>query len=128
MVHVHEVRPRYGEIDMQGVVFNAHYLAYCDDALDKWLRALFGQFEDDHWDIMLKKAEITWHGAARLNDVLAIELRATRFGRTSLDITFEGTVDGGPVFTNVITYVCVEPRTTKPIPLPDDARERLASA
>ena len=128
MAYVHEVKPRYGEIDMQGVVFNAHYLAYCDDAFDKWLRTLFGQFEDDHWDVMLKKAEVTWHGAARLNDLLAIALSATRFGRTSLDITFEGTVDGAPVFTAVITYVCVEPRTTKPIPVPDDARERLASA
>jgi acyl-CoA thioester hydrolase len=127
MAHVHEVRPRYGEIDMQGVVFNAHYLAYCDDALDKWFRTLFGQFEDDHWDIMLKKAEITWHGAARLNDVLAITLTPTRFGTSSLDITFDGTVDGAPVFTAVITYVCVEPRTTKPRPLPDDARERLAA-
>jgi acyl-CoA thioester hydrolase len=128
MAHVHEVRPRYGEIDMQGVVFNAHYLAYCDDALDKWFRALFGQFEDDHWDIMLKKAEVTWHGAARLNDVLAIELKATRFGTSSLDITFDGTVEGAPVFTAVITYVCVEPRTTTVIPLPDEARERLVGA
>jgi acyl-CoA thioester hydrolase len=114
VAHVHEVTPRYGEIDMQGVVFNAHYLAYCDDAVDKWFRTLFGQFEDDHWDIMLKKAEVTWHGAAR-------------FGNTSLDIGFEGTVDGAPVFSAVITYVCVEPRTTKPIRVPDDARERLAS-
>ncbi|MEY2463076.1 MAG: acyl-CoA thioester hydrolase [Acidimicrobiaceae bacterium] len=127
MAHVHEVTPRYGEIDMQGVVFNAHYLAYCDDAVDKWFRTLFGQFEDDHWDIMLKKAEVTWHGAARLGDVLAIAVAPARFGNTSLDIGFEGTVDGAPVFSAVITYVCVEPRTTKPIRVPDDARERLAS-
>ena len=32
---------RYGECDQQGVVFNAHYLAYVDDALDQWLRVLF---------------------------------------------------------------------------------------
>ena len=25
---------RYGEVDMQGVVFNAHYMAYCDHACD----------------------------------------------------------------------------------------------
>jgi acyl-CoA thioesterase FadM len=27
---------RYGEVDMQRVVFNAHYLAYCDDAVERW--------------------------------------------------------------------------------------------
>ncbi len=27
-----QVRVRFGECDMQGVVFNAHYLAYIDDA------------------------------------------------------------------------------------------------
>ena len=27
---VHRIRVRYGEVDMQRVVFNAHYLAYCD--------------------------------------------------------------------------------------------------
>ena len=32
------VRVRYGEVDMQRVVFNAHYLAYCDDAADLWFR------------------------------------------------------------------------------------------
>jgi acyl-CoA thioesterase FadM len=28
----HTIRVRYGECDMQRVVFNAHYFAYCDDA------------------------------------------------------------------------------------------------
>src|SRR5688500_1093405 len=39
VTYVHEVRVRYGECDMQRVVFNAHYMAYCDDAVDTWFRA-----------------------------------------------------------------------------------------
>ena len=35
---------RYGECDQQGVVFNAHYMAYCDDASDRWLRDRLGRF------------------------------------------------------------------------------------
>jgi len=30
----HSIRVRYGEVDRQGVVFNAHYMAYMDDALE----------------------------------------------------------------------------------------------
>ena len=34
--YVHHIRVRYGEVDMQRVVFNSHYLAYCDDAVESW--------------------------------------------------------------------------------------------
>ena len=34
----HSLRIRYGECDMQGVVFNANYMAYVDDAVDTWVR------------------------------------------------------------------------------------------
>ena len=40
MAHHAQVRIRYGEVDPQGVVFNAHYLAYIDDVFDNWLREL----------------------------------------------------------------------------------------
>ena len=38
MTYRHLVRIRYGECDMQKVVFNANYLAYIDDATDTWFR------------------------------------------------------------------------------------------
>ena len=38
MAYVHTIRVRYGECDMQRVVFNANYFAYCDDAVDAWTR------------------------------------------------------------------------------------------
>jgi YbgC/YbaW family acyl-CoA thioester hydrolase len=92
--YVHRIRPRYGEIDMQKVVFNAHYLAYCDDAADVWFRQVGAGLEDDWWDVMVKRADLTWHGAARLHDDLAIEVAVRRWGTTSFDVAFEGTVDG----------------------------------
>ena len=126
MTHRHTIRPRYGEIDMQGVVFNAHYLAYCDDACDSWFREVFDNFEEQGWDFMLKKAELTWQGAARLRDVLDIDVGVRRWGTTSFDIGFTGSVGERPVFEGVITYVCVKPGTVEPMPVPDDARARLA--
>ena len=52
--YVHRIQVRYGEVDMQRVVFNAHYLAYCDDAVENWLRARGVQVADHGWDFMLK--------------------------------------------------------------------------
>ena len=52
---------RYGECDRQGVVFNSHYQAYLDDAVDVWLRRLDPEFEQRGWELMVKKATIEWH-------------------------------------------------------------------
>ena len=120
--YVHHIRVRYGECDMQRVVFNAHYLAYCDDAADYWFRALGVGLEAGSWDVMVKKAAITWDGAARVHDDLAIAVSVSRWGRTSFDVRFEGTVDGGRVFTADITYVAVVTGSTETVPVPEDFR------
>ena len=36
---VHRVRPRYAEVDAQGVVFNAHWLTYFDEACTRFFEA-----------------------------------------------------------------------------------------
>lgn len=120
--YVHHVRVRYGEVDMQRVVFNAHYLAYCDDAADVWLRKVGAGLEDDWWDVMVKKATITWSGGARVHDDLAIAVSVERWGTSSFDVRFDGTVDGAPVFEAVLTYVAVRTGTSETVPVPDDFR------
>jgi len=120
--YVHHVRVRYGEVDMQQVVFNAHYLAYCDDAADLWFRSLGAALEGGTWDVMVKKATITWDGGARVHDDLAIALSVSRWGNTSFDVRFEGTVEGAPVFTADLTYVAVVTGTTTTVPVPDEFR------
>lgn len=122
MTYTHHIRVRYGEVDMQKVVFNAHYLAYCDDAADVWFRRLGAGLTDDWWDVMVKKAVITWSGGAKVHDDLAIEVGVRRWGTTSFDVGFAGAVDGSPVFDAEITYVAVKTHTTETIPVPDDFR------
>jgi acyl-CoA thioester hydrolase len=125
--YVHHVQVRYGEVDMQRVVFNAHYLAYCDDAADHWFRRCGALLEGGAWDAMVKKAVVTWGGAARLHDDLAIAVSVSRWGTTSFDVRFVGTVGGAPVFTAELTYVAVRTGTLEPVPVPDDFRA-VASA
>ena len=65
---------------MQGVVFNAHYLAYVDDCIDSWLRSTDVHFERYGWDVMVKKATVEWHGAAGIGDVLTLVPTVSRWG------------------------------------------------
>lgn len=103
----HTVAVRYGEVDMQRVVFNAHYLAYCDDAVETWFRDLDFSLADLDFDFMLKKAVIEWSGSATVADVIDIDVSVERWGNTSFDVGFSGSVSGTPVFHCVITYVGV---------------------
>jgi acyl-CoA thioester hydrolase len=122
----HRIPIRYGEVDMQGVVFNAHYLAYCDDASDSWLRDRLGRFEALGWEPMVVKAVIEWQGAAGIGDALDIDLAVSRWGRTSFDVGFTGRVGERPVFTATITYVGVSPGDHTPIEPPADVRAALS--
>ena len=123
MGYVHHVRIRYGEVDMQQVVFNAHYLAYCDDAADLWFRSLGALLEGGAWDVMVKKATITWDGGAKVHDDLAIAVSVSRWGTTSFDVRFDGAGEGEAVFTADLTYVAVRTGTRETVRVPDVFRE-----
>jgi acyl-CoA thioester hydrolase len=121
----HELRIRYGEVDVQGHVFNAHYLAYVDDAFDQWLRGVLGDAYTDQLDMVVKKAELTWAGGAGFGERLAVDVAVRRWGRTSFDVGFAGSVGERPIFEAVLTYIAVEPGTLTPTPVPDHVRAAL---
>lgn len=111
---------------MQRVVFNAHYLAYCDDAIERWLAARNVDVIASGWDFMLKKATIEWAGAATVHDELEIAVLAERWGNTSFDVRFDGTIGDSPVFTCLITYVGVKAGTRETMPPPTEVRAALS--
>jgi len=125
--YVHRIRVRYGEVDMQRVVFNAHYMAYCDDAVERWLAAKGVSVFDVGWDFMLKKATLEWQGSATVHEELDIAVEVARWGTTSFDVRFTGTVGERPVFTNTITYVGVQLGTQEPTPPPEDVKRALSA-
>lgn len=121
----HQLDVRYGECDQQGVVFNAHYLAYVDDAMDHWMRSLdtgggagVGSPWVGTWDVMLKRAVLAWHGPARWPDRLSVRCGVSRWGRTSFDAVFVLAVGDRPVVDVLITYVSVSPADHRPMETP----------
>ncbi len=112
---------------MQKVVFNAHYLAYCDDACEAWMTGRRLRAAAPGWDFMLKKATIEWAAAATVNDELAIAVWVARWGNTSFDVAFEGTIDGRDIFTSTITYVGVVEGTLTTAPVPPEVRALLGA-
>ena len=120
------LRIPYGDCDMQGVVFNAKYLAYVDDCVDVWFADVAGYL--DSWEAMVKKATVEWSSPARYRDVLECDPSVERWGRTSFDVRVEGRVGDRHVFTATLVYVAVASKTHDPIEVPVPVRERLSSA
>ena len=132
MTYRHTLRIRYSECDMQGIVFNAHYLAYCDDAFGAWVETVMPKAmdyvgNDGSFDVMLKKAVLTWHGAVRFGDTLDLDCAVSRWGRSSFDVCFTGSVAGIERFDVVVTYVNITPGTGSPAPVTDDVRTALGT-
>lgn len=86
-----KLRVRYGECDPQGVVFNAHYLAYFDIGVTELLRAAFGGYQviiERGVDFVVAEAGLRYRRPARFDDELTLEIAVTRLGTTSITTSY----------------------------------------
>lgn len=135
MPYQQRIRVRYGECDMQKVVFNANYFVYCDDVVDSWMRIALadelkagGSSTDLHaigFDFMLKNTNLTWHAPVRFGETIDMTASVSRWGNSSFDVTIDGSVDGESRFEAVITYVSIDPVSQRPARVPDVVRDAL---
>lgn len=119
---------RYYECDMQRVVHNAVYLAWCDDVGDRLFKSAGASLEGLEWDVMVKTATVTWSSSARLGDEVVISAAVSRWGTSSFDVTYEGIVADRAVFEATITYVAVHMASGRSIAVPDEFRQALTAA
>jgi acyl-CoA thioester hydrolase len=134
MPFVHQLRVRYAEVDAQGVVFNAHWLTYADDAATRFFEhagfapaELWGPGAEAAWDVMVRRSELDFAGAAGFDELVDITVTPIRVGTSSFDLTMTSSVAGRPAVTVTSTYVTVVPGQLRSQPIPDDLRAALTS-
>lgn len=122
----HRLRVRWAEVDMQKIVFNAHYLMYIDTAMADYWRALALPYESAMHllggDIFVKKASVEYHASARYDDQIDVGLRCGRIGNSS--IVFDAAIFRGDalIVTAELVYVYANPSTQLSQPVPDALR------
>lgn len=125
----HRLRVRWSEVDMQKIVFNAHYLMYFDTAVADYWRALALPYEDAMHqlggDLYVKKATVEFHASARMDDQLDVALRCARIGNSSM--LFSGAIFRAEqlLLTCELVYVFADPATQTSRPVPPLLREIL---
>ena len=120
----HRLRVRWAEVDMQKIVFNAHYLMYFDTAVTDYWRALAMPYQESMHqlggDLYVKKAGIEFHASARMDDQLDVAMKCSRIGNSS--IVFTGAIFRAEelLITCELIYVFADPasQTSRPVPGP----------
>ncbi|HEX7890319.1 MAG TPA: YbgC/FadM family acyl-CoA thioesterase [Ramlibacter sp.] len=126
----HRLRVRWAEVDMQKIVFNAHYLMYFDTAVADYWRALAMPYEEAmqqlQGDLFVKKATVEFSASARMDDRLDIGLKCGRIGNSSLQ--FLGAIFRGEelLVTCELVYVFADPATQTSRSVPQALRETLS--
>jgi acyl-CoA thioester hydrolase len=102
---------RYMEVDAQGVVFNAWYLTYFDEAMAAFLAARglpYAKMIEAGYDAQLVHSEIDWRSGLRWQDTAEVAVSTARIGRTSFALDFEVRRDGDEVICSGRTvYVLI---------------------
>jgi YbgC/YbaW family acyl-CoA thioester hydrolase len=123
----HPLRVRWAEVDMQKIVFNAHYLMYFDTAVADYWRALALPYEEAMHllggDLYVKKASVEYHASARYDDMLQVAIKCARIGNSSMQ--FQGAIFRGDqlLITCELVYVFADPATQHSKPVPQALRE-----
>ena len=127
----HSLRVRWAEVDMQKIVFNAHYLMYFDTAVADYWRAIAMPYEEAmhslDGDLYVKKATVEFNASARYDDRLDVGMKCARIGNSSM--VFEGAIfrDNELLITCELVYVFADPATQKSRPVPAALRELMTA-
>ena len=126
----HRLRVRYAECDRQGIVFNAHYLAYIDHSITELWRAVFGGYEQmtaRGIDIVVAESHLRFAAPARFDEEIEIAVTVQGLGITSMSTRHVLTraSDGTPVLDGEMRYVWIDIAEDRKTPVPDWARRGL---
>lgn len=115
---------RYAECDQQGIVFNGHYLTWCDEAASAWLGTLGFSYDAllaRGLDMRVVASSLTWSSPARWGDVVEVDAGAGRLGRSSYQIEMSVRVADRHCCSVLTTYVMTGAGGS-PVRVPDDLR------
>ena len=119
---------RFVECDMQGVVFNAHYLVWADEAVNTWWERCgvdWSALNAAGVEYLVVASALEWRSSARWGDTVVVDAQLEELGRTSLTVRFAIRVADRECCVVRTTYVCTGGGAS--VPWPDDVRARISA-
>jgi acyl-CoA thioester hydrolase len=110
---------RFVECDQQGIVFNAHYLVWADEAVNAWWdgRGLdWAALTARGLEYVVVASALEWRSSARYGDTVEVDAEVEKVGRTSLTLRFAVRVGERTCCDVRTTYVCTVDGVATPWP------------
>lgn len=125
----HRLRVRWAEVDMQKVVFNGHYMLYCDVGFTEYWRhtglPAATQQAAEGIETFLRRSTLNFLASAEFDDELDIGVRCARLGNSSMTFV-AGIFRGDHLLVSAeLVYVYADVQARKGVPLPASWRARL---
>jgi len=123
---VHRLRVRYHECDLQGIVFNANYVAYFDIALTEFMRATLGSYQRlraEGLDLLVVEASVRFQAPAGFDDELDIAFVPAPLGRTSMVSHISIERAGQPIAQGRMVHVFVDVHEHTKVEIPAWVRD-----
>jgi acyl-CoA thioester hydrolase len=88
----HRIRVRYAETDQMGVVYHANHLVYMEEARTVLLEKLgfpYHELEASGLAMVVRKAELRFHGPVRYGDEVVVRIEVPRIGGATILFAYE---------------------------------------
>jgi acyl-CoA thioester hydrolase len=116
----------YGDIDAMGHLNNVVYLRYLEWARQKYWLSMRGSTDFLDIDFVVARCEIDYRASSYMGDVLEIEIRVTRMGRSSFDFSYRITGAGGRLVAEAkTTQVAYDWRAGRKVELSEERRREI---
>jgi acyl-CoA thioester hydrolase len=118
---------RFVECDQQGIVFNAHYLVWADEAATSWWAGRgvdWPELNGRGLEYLVVASTLEWRSSARYGDTVEVDAELDKLGRTSLTVRFAIRVGERLCCEVRTTYVCTAGRSATP--WPEEIRELVS--
>lgn len=115
----------FEDTDAMGIVYHANYLKFFERARTEWFRVAglhHMELAKKGVGFVIRKADMEWLAPLTLDDEIVATAQVAKMGNASVDLEQTVLKNGEVVCRARILMVCVDFKTKKPQPIPDDIR------
>ena len=123
---------RFGDLDAAGIAYYPRLVNFLHESFEDFFSGHVGQPYPEIFRAGLGfptvKLEMEFLSPVHYGDQVRVAVVVEKIGISSVQIRYEGSVSGTPVFKARNVHVVVDMKTFRPTPLPPFLRERFEAA
>jgi YbgC/YbaW family acyl-CoA thioester hydrolase len=127
---IYQSRVRFGDTDASGRIFYVALLNHVDAAEAEFMRSRgigYRAIQDASIGYPRVRVECDYTGALVYDDLMDIAVTVERVGRASFTLAFDVSVESRPAARAKVTIACIDRRTQRATPIPENVRTGLCA-